>query len=325
MSSPTVSVVMSVYNDVARLPTAIGSIMQQTYRDWELIVIDDGSTDGTDAKLDELAGCDPRLCVLHQENTGLTRALIRGCEMAQGSYIARQDADDVSFPERLARQMSLLESDPDVGFVSCWTDYLGPQNEHLEKVVRPADSQEATHRLLEQRLGPPAHGSLMFRRSLYWRAGGYRSEFYFGQDADLWLRMAELARIAYVPQVLYAARRESDSVSGAMRSIQKLFGELGHACRETRLEGESEAPYLGQASQLADEIRTGHICSRRCAADVIRAQYLIGSQLVKNGDRRATRYLWQVLRTRPWHWRAWLRLLQTVVPRSVEVPGAMDN
>jgi len=314
MPSPTVSIVMSVYNDAARLPTAVDGVMRQTYPDWELIVINDGSTDGTGGLLDKLADRDPRLRVVHQENTGLTRALIRGCQMAQGRHIARQDADDFSRPKRLARQVALLESDHEVGFVSCWTEYFGPQGEYLETVTRPADSRNATVGLLEQRLGPPAHGSLMFRHSLYEQVGGYRPEFYFGQDSDLWLRMAERTRIAYVPEVLYAALRDCDSVSGAMRSNQTRFGELGHACRRARQRGESEAPLLEQASRLADEMRARQACGGGNGNDVIRMQYLIGSHLAVRRDGRGRRYLWPVIRKCPWHWRAWARLLQASCP-----------
>ena len=305
---------MSVYNDAVRLPTAIESIMQQSYRDWELIVIDDGSTDGTGGKLDQLAEGDSRLCVVHQANTGLTRALIRGCEMAQGRYIARQDADDVSHAERLARQVELLDGNDQIGFVSCWTQYVGPENEPLETLTRPEAPAEATRRLLEERLGPPAHGSVMFRKSLYEHVGGYRAEFYFGQDSDLWLRMAERSQIAYVPQTLYAYRRAVESISGAMRSNQKRFGELGHACRRARRKDESEAPFLEQASRLANEVRARRAYGRSNWDDVIRIQYLIGSQLAVRGDGRARRYLWRVVRKCPWHWRAWARLLQASCP-----------
>ena len=310
----TVSVVMSVYNDAARVPQAVECVFAQTFADWELVIVNDGSTDNTSEVIDALASSDSRICILHQENTGLTRALIRGCREARGEYIARHDADDISHPHRLADQLAVFERHPSVGFVACWTQYVGPDDEPLEIVTRPADSVEATRQLIEERQGPPAHGSVMFRKSLYQDVGGYRPEFYFGQDSDLWLRMIDQASIGYVPRVLYKARRDSESVSGAMRSIQRQFGELGHACRQARLKGESEAPFLEQASRLADEVRAGRACGGSNGDDVIRMQYLIGSQLAVRGDGRARRYLWRVIRKCPWHWRAWARLLQASCP-----------
>ena len=327
---------MSVYNDAARLPTAVESIMRQTYRDWELIVFDDGSTDGTGGKLDQLAEREPRLRVVHQKNSGLTCALIRGCKMARGRYIARQDADDFSQAERLAQQAELLNCNGQVGFVSCWTQYVGPENEPLETLTRPGAPAEATRQLLQDRVGPPAHGSVMFRKSLYDRVGGYRPEFYFGQDSDLWLRMAERACIAYVPKVLYEARRDIQSVSGALRPLQRKFGELGQACRRRRNEGREEAELLVQARQLTERIVTERSNGGLNAGYGTEMAYVIGSRLARDGDRRAAKYLWNVIRHRPWHWRAWGRLLQAscsmkrsrFAPSPIALPegaGAVDE
>src|SRR5262245_247849 len=121
-SSPKVSVVLSVYNNADTVVVAVESIQRQTLMDWEFIVVNDGSNDESPRILDELAAADSRIQVIHQENTGLTRALIRGCSEARGEYIARLDADDVSLPERLAEQAALLDSDSRIGFVSCWTE-----------------------------------------------------------------------------------------------------------------------------------------------------------------------------------------------------------
>ncbi len=300
---PRVSVVMSVRDDAERVRRAIQSIRSQTFTDWELIVIDDGSRDGTGTVLDELVTADGRIRAIHQEQTGLTRALIRGCAESRGEFIARQDADDLSGPPRLERQVSLLDANPDAGFVSCWTQYIGPENEPLELVTRPADSEEATRQLLVDRQGPPAHGSVMFRRALYEKVNGYRPEFYFAQDADLWLRMAERAKIGYVPQVLYYYRRDYNSISGTFRPMQRRFGEVGQACRKARLTGQPEAPHLAAAAALTEEIlRAGAGVAGSDGAPEM--SYLIGSRLARDRDRRAVGYLWKAIRDRRWYWRA---------------------
>lgn len=315
---PQISVVMSVHNDAARVGRAVNSILEQTFRDIELIVIDDGSTDATAEVLARLAQEDGRLQVIHQENAGLTRALIRGCALARGEFIARQDADDWSHPLRLAEQSVLLASDPGMGFVSCAVRYLGPGDEPLCVIERTTDSKAATEGLRERREGPPAHGSVLFRRALYEQVGGYRAEFHYAQDSDLWLRMAEQARIGYIAAIRYDARKEPNSASGAARAAQRRFGELGHLCRQVRLAGQDEAPWLAEAVALSAQVRAGIAQSasgrRGALAD---ANYLIGAMLVANHDARARGYLARAIRLCPWRYKPWIRFCQSMLTGGV--------
>jgi glycosyltransferase involved in cell wall biosynthesis len=306
MTAPRVSIVMSVYNGAAHLPAALDSILAQTWTDFELIIVDDGSTDQSSEILKKYSQRDPRIRVISQANTGLTLALIRGCQESRGEFMARHDADDWSEPTRLAAQVEILDQQPQIGFVSCATQYVGPQGEPLEIVTRCDDPAVATRKLLDERQGPPAHGSVMFRRALYESVGGYRPEFYFGQDSDLWMRMAERAPIAYVPTCLYSARRDPNSVSGRMSELQHTFGELGQQCRAARRAGESETKHLFAAEKLCKTIpqaRHGSSTGRSTMA------YLIGTTLKQQGDRRARGYFWQAITLNPWNWRAWCRLL----------------
>lgn len=304
------TVLMAVHNGERYLKASLESIVSQTFKDFEFLIVDDGSTDRSRALLHAFADRDHRLRVISQEQSGLTLALIRGCREAQGIYIVRQDADDISHRSRITDQIALLASDARLGFASCWAEYIGPEGEHLETVTRPTDPTEATQRLLDDRLGPPAHGSVIFRKELYEAVGGYRREFYFAQDSDLWMRMAEQARIGYVPDVRYTFRRHAQSISCSSRIAQQEFGRLGQACRLARRQGRSEVPYLLQAQELTAEIvaarKAGNIVS--CGDSTL--NYLIGSQLASRGDRRAARYLWSVLRQKPWHWKSWIRLGQ---------------
>ena len=308
-TTPRVSAVMSAHNDAQHVEAAVRSILGQAFRSLELIVIDDGSTDATPEVLDRLAREDGRLRVVHQDNTGLTRALIRGCELARGEFIARQDSDDWSHPLRIAEQVALLDSDPGIGFVSCAVRYVGPGDEPLCVVSRSTDSTQATEGLLQRRQGPPAHGSVMFRRSVYTQTGGYRAPFHFAQDSDLWLRMAEITRIGYLADVRYHHRKDARSTSGAARAAQKRFGELGHLCRQARLADQPEAPFLAEAEALAQQVKAGIAQTpagrRRALAD---ANYLIGAMLVANYDARARGYLSQAIHLCPWRVKPWLRL-----------------
>jgi glycosyltransferase involved in cell wall biosynthesis len=309
---PSVSVVMGVYNDRMHLERAVGSILAQSFGDLELIVVDDGSSDGSSELLDRLAGVDSRMRVLHQANSGLTRALVRGCELAQGKYIARQDSDDWSHPRRIEDQLRLIEADERIGFVSCATQYVGPGDEPLTILTRPSDPAVATHGLVYLRQGPPAHGSVMMKKALYVEVGGYRPEFYYSQDSDLWLRMAERSLIAYVPDVRYFHCKSEYSTSGARRGLQSAFAELSHRCRHARLRGVQETPLLDEARALAEAVQSGQAFDASDRSGVMAISYFLGSQLASNRDSRARTYLWRVLRARPLHIKAWLRLVQSI-------------
>src|SRR5262245_55402880 len=127
MKQPDVSIVMSVFNSAATLPATLDSILSQEGVDFEFIAINDGSTDDSGQILLAYAAQDPRFIVLHQENRGLTHALIRGCALARGEFIARQDAGgDISLPGRFQRQLAYFSSCPGVVMVSCGTRYIGP-------------------------------------------------------------------------------------------------------------------------------------------------------------------------------------------------------
>ncbi|MGQ0799758.1 MAG: glycosyltransferase family 2 protein [Pseudomarimonas sp.] len=322
-SLPQVSVVMSVYNEVSRVEAAVRSILDQSLKSIELIVVDDGSRDGSCELLDRIAVEDSRLRVIRQANAGLTCALIRACGEAKAEYIARQDADDWSFPRRIEEQVALLEANPKIGFVSCATEYVGPRDEFLLVVARPADPEIATQGLLLSRQGPPAHGSVMFRRSVYDRAGGYRSQFLYSQDSDLWLRMGELSWIGYLDAVRYRHRKDPQSISGSRRAQQSEFARLAHACRADRLASRSEQGNLSRAQALADEIRMAKVAhGDQRARGSLEIHYLIASQLVSNGDPRARAHLWQVIVGRPWHWRAWVRLAQSFFRRPLHSRAA---
>lgn len=310
MNSPRVSVVMSVYNGATFLADSVNSILNQTYANFEFIIVNDGSTDNSLQILQQIALTDSRIQVIDQPNSGLTRALVAGCQLARGEFIARQDDDDESRPERLAKQVQFLDAHATVGFVACATRYLGPRGEHLELASRSESPEIATRQLLMERGGPPAHGSVMFRRSVYERLGGYRTEFYFSQDSDLWLRMAEHVQFACVPEELYAFRKHGDSITSVHRETQSAFGRLGQKCKEARLHGLPEVEYLKEAEAISAQLRLKRRSAPGKKVDTT-LYYMIGSRLAREGQRAAREYLWPVVLRKPWHWKAWIRLIQS--------------
>jgi glycosyltransferase involved in cell wall biosynthesis len=299
--TPDVSVVMSVHNGARYLQGGLRSITEQQGVSMEFIIVDDGSTDETPRLLAEAAASDPRLRIVTQENTGLTRALIRGCAMARGRYIARQDGDDISMPGRLQRQCELLDANPDVVMASSWAEVLGPCDEPLLVHKRPADTDEATRLLTHGRVGPPGHGSVMFRRDAYARAGGYRDLFYYAQDSDLWLRMAMFGKLSYVQDVLYKYRISADSISGRLHPAKIPYARLITELHEARLLGQSEEPIIARANLSPATGESGS--SSKDATN-----YFIARCLFDRRDPRALDYVRLCLAANPRNFRAWLLL-----------------
>ena len=307
MTPPKLSVVMSVYNGAAHLAETLDSILAPTEPGFELIAVDDGSTDGSGAMLDAYAARDPRVRVLHQENRGLTRALIAGCAAARAPFIARHDAGDLSHPQRFETQLRMLEHN--VVFVSCATQYAGPELEPLW-IVSPLGAALEPVPILDGttlRHGPAHHGSVVFRRDAYERAGGYRAQFYYGQDFDLWYRLGELGAFQSTDRVLYTARITPDSISGAARAQQQRLSQLSRAALDARLRGGSDEAIVAEAAEVR-KVRGGNTRRVRAAG-----WYFIGEALRRNGDPRARHYLRRALAAWPLSMRAWVRMVQSLL------------
>jgi glycosyltransferase involved in cell wall biosynthesis len=191
---PCVSVVMPVFNAAGTLARAVESVRRQTLENWELVVADDGSSDGTANLLSELARREPRARVISLPHRGLVPALNAALAQAEGRFIARMDADDESHPERLAAQVEWLEQHPVLGMVGSLVEFGGDRLaaggyalhvEWMNGLVTP--EEVALNRFIES---PFAHPSVMFRREVVERQGGYR-EGDFPEDYELWLRWLE--------------------------------------------------------------------------------------------------------------------------------------
>jgi GT2 family glycosyltransferase len=314
--TPRVSVVMSVYNGAAHLAQTLDSILRQTLSDIEVIVVDDGSTDATGAILRNAALRDPRLRVITQENQGLTRALILGCAEARAPLVARHDADDLSDPRRLEKEAAALDADPDLAFVACWTAFVGPEMEPLS-VSRGTGRARQPVSILDDREtwgvidGPTSHCCVMFRRDAYQRAGGYRAEWKYGQDWDLWYRLAERGKFQMIEEVLYTARFTPGGISGSARRRQAAVAKLSLEALRVRQRGQSDAPIATRAAAIGRGARAGE------AAGL----YFIGEALRRNGDPRAKSYLRRAIAARPLDPRAWVRYAQALLARGPS-PGA---
>ena len=239
---PLVSVLMGVRDGGAHLRGALDSVLAQSLRDLELIVVDDASTDGTPQLL--AAYEDERLVVVrNEENLGLTRSLNRALDRARGHFIARQDADDRSLPERLTRQVKYLERRPELSLCGTWARFIDYSGHVVGAGHPPGDSAELAAGLpLENKI---FHGTILARRALMDALGGYRDAFRYSQDYDLYLRALAGHRLANLPEELYELRFHTASISDRHAELQHRYRALARRLHTQRLASGSDDLDLG--------------------------------------------------------------------------------
>jgi len=227
--APAVSVLMSVHDGAPLVSEAVASVLAQTDPDLELLVVDDGSTDDTPARL--AAVDDPRLRLYRQPRTGLTRALNRLLGLARADLIARLDADDLALPERLARQRAFMALHPEVGLLGTAAREDDLTGRPLGVVRPPVDDAGLRRALI--RANPFVHSSVMARRELLARAGGYDETLGVAQDYDLWMRLVRLTRLASLDEILVVRRLGPRRISVA-REEDRLRAEARVRWRAVR-------------------------------------------------------------------------------------------
>lgn len=182
-----VSVVMSAYNAEKYIGEAIESILNQTFDDFEFIIIDDRATDATNKIIKRYQQQDARIIVLeNEENIGLTKSLNRGLSVAKGEYIARMDADDISTVDRFKKQVAFLDTHLDYTFVSCKAQYID-ENGHPEQMRHFPETNEEIYRMMPK-VNAVMHPGVMFRKDAVEAIGNYCEDFPVAQDYELWLR-----------------------------------------------------------------------------------------------------------------------------------------
>lgn len=217
---PKVSVVMPALNAEKYIAEAIESILGQTFSDLEFIIINDGSTDGTAEILESYRTRDPRIRVYHQKNSGVATAMNLGCQLAQGKYIARMDADDISLPQRLARQIAYLDQHPEISICGTWMHTFWQSKQEL--VRYPEDPDIALCTLPFQM--PFVGGSLMFDRRLYAERGVHYNPHVGATDDYLFIvECSKYCRVSSVPEVLYRYRSHSMQVTKVQKQQQQWF------------------------------------------------------------------------------------------------------
>jgi glycosyltransferase involved in cell wall biosynthesis len=240
---PTVSIVMPVYNTQKYLEEAIGSVLAQSFDDFELIAVNDGSTDDSPAILNRYRKRDPRIHVLHQNNNGISAARNSGMRYARGKYIAVMDSDDVCLPERLSKQVELMENHPEVGLCGSRCSFFGCDGEYAG-IVPPVDSNCVKSLLL---LVPTlSNTSLMMRRDLVIRNNLFYDEsLVAAEDYDLSRRFSQCCKITNLTDILMRIRVHNTSTTQRIREKndkclsavhRRVLSELGIRASEEELD-----------------------------------------------------------------------------------------
>jgi glycosyltransferase involved in cell wall biosynthesis len=231
-----VTVLMPVHNAGPHLSLAIDSILQQTYRTFEFLIIDDGSIDDSPATIERFAALDARIRGVRTAHQGVAATLNLGLELARGTIIVRMDADDVSCPERIERQLAFLAEHPDCPIVGTAVRLIDDTGRPLGQTSHPTKSADIEQDLLGGR-SCLAHPTVAFRRDVVRAIGGYRAIFEHAEDFDLWLRLSEHHRLANLADVLVDLRCHATNVSRRRRYEQALVAHIATLAARGRRAG----------------------------------------------------------------------------------------
>lgn len=255
VTSPQISILMPVRDGERYLTQALESLYWQSFQNFELIVVDDGSADGTIDILSQHAARDARLRVLRRDREGLVPALNAGLSACRAPYIARMDADDMALPERLQKQFAFLKANPKVIVVGGQSLIIGPEGREVRIGHYPVGPESCRAHL--RRASPFCHPAVMFRAAPVHRIGGYRAAYQHAEDLDLWLRLEELGDLDNLPDLVIHYRRHSASVTVNHAEEQACAAALAQASAALRRCGAPDpTPVAGWVSTSWPAIRS---------------------------------------------------------------------
>jgi glycosyltransferase involved in cell wall biosynthesis len=235
--APRVSVLMSVFNGERYLREAIDSILTQTFTDFEYLIINDGSSDTSRSII--LSYNDSRIRLIdNDQNIGLTKSLNRGLAVAGGEFIARQDADDISLPERLAKQVAFMDANPHVALTGTWYQEVDANGTLLQRVRLPTDEMDLRWALLFY--CPFVHSAVMLRREPLLETGEYCESYEYAQDHELWLRIGRRNALANLKAYLVKYRKNPDSMTAKYGEFSEEGMQLAVATIGTLLGWDAE-------------------------------------------------------------------------------------
>ncbi len=237
---PLITVLMSAYNAQDDVAAAVQSILDQTFIDFEFIIINDGSTDYTKVILEGFAAQDDRVILINQENTGLTKALNIGLARATSKYIARQDADDISYPSRLEKQIERMEQG---GYVLCGANANDLYEDGSKGVWGFHDDFEIGDITFRQT--PFPHSTAMMSAQTAKELGGYDESFITSQDMELWMRFAKRGHLTMIKEPLIQRKISANAISSRKKYQQFKDASRARWIHNQTLFKRMQAQYTG--------------------------------------------------------------------------------
>lgn len=240
-STPLITILSGFYNRASHVKESIESLRNQSYKNIEIILFDDCSTDETLINLMKQAKEDTRISVVsHKENKGFVQGLKDAINLSKGKYIAIHGSGDISKPDRIQKQVDTLESNPNICVTGCYREIEKEKDDMSGHVFKDDVKGDSKDFIIHT--NPFSHGEVMFRKDIYDEVGGYRTEFKFAQDRDLWCRMSRLGKLYVIPQVLYIRKFLEDGVGTRPEKllIQRYLSEIAVQCHESVLSGKPD-------------------------------------------------------------------------------------
>lgn len=234
---PSLTVLMPVYNGAGYLRGAMKSILEQTYGDFQFVIVDDGSEDATPSILSGYQASDDRVRVIRNDrNLGLTRSLNKGLGMTRGPLVARMDCDDVSLPHRFEAQVRFFEENPEAAMVGvAWKEMTADLQRTLRVMRPPTRPGRIRRRILAHNVF--CHSAVMMRREPLLACGGYDDRDVVSQDYDLWLRILARHPVANLDEVLHLRRIHPENLShkNIRHQLRTMARSQRRYIRETRM------------------------------------------------------------------------------------------
>jgi hypothetical protein len=298
VSSPPLSVLMPVFDGDRYLAGALNSVLAQSFADFELVAVDDGSHDGSLATLERFASRDDRIRVLARPHRGLVAALNDGLDACRGRLIARMDADDLCHPERFHRQIERMEAEPGLIALGTQAALIDADGRPLGRFVVPPghDDIEAQHLTGCSSIH---HPSVMMRATAVRKVGGYREHCFPAEDFDLWLRLGETGRLANLAEPLVTLRLRLDGVvaTTAARQTETVGLILREAWQRRGIAGAPVCPTIGLVSP-ADRLRQWAWLALRDGSAASARRYAIKALVAEPLESESWRLLFCAVRGR---------------------------
>jgi glycosyltransferase involved in cell wall biosynthesis len=310
---PSITVLMPAYNAAKYIGEAIESVLSQSFGDFELVIVNDGSTDDTVKVVRSFS--DPRIKLIHQSNMGIAAALNKGLSVANAPFIARFDADDICLPDRLKIQFEFIKAHPDYIIVGSDADFIDMYDNHVFTYSPGWHSNEEIAEL-DKNICPFIHSTVIYKKEIIIKAGGYDVNAYAFEDHLLWMKILKEGKVCNLPEVLLKVRLNPESITIDEKWHHKRFIELKYNAIQkgtiTEAEGQEIKNLLKQ--QHNSKIKEGAYYS------------LLGKKYLWNNYQpaKARTNLRMTLSFQPWDLKTWGLLMLSYLPGDF-IQGLYDR